>query len=339
MDRDSLWRPIIVGALSIFFGLALLAAIYLMGRSLAFLVLAISLAAAVSPLVAFLARRLPYLASVLLVYLALLLLMVLLAWLIFPPIISQAVQLSLRAPEFLDRIEMWIEDLGVMPRSFSLLDTLATQGSRLAGEIIRWPLTIGSSLFELLLVVFVSLYASIEAPRIRRFIRSLFRPEQGAHVELVLSEMANSMGGYLRGAAINGVIIGVASWIGYAIIGLEYAPVLGMLAGVLEMLPVLGPILAGSVAIAIALVQSPQQALIVLIFVVLLQQVESNLLTPYVMRKQTKISPLLAIISIFAGGAIGGLLGAIIAIPVASALTVLVRLAIAPAIRKQNAVE
>lgn len=336
MAGDSPWRRIITGALSIFFGLALLAAVYFLARPLAFLILSIALAAALSPLVNVLDRRLPRIVGVVVVYLALILVIILLGWLILPTIINQAVQLSGRVPDYFTRIEDWISSLGVTPSSFSLIDTLASQGSRLAGEILSWPLTVGSSLFELFLVLFISMYALIEAPRIRAGLASLFPADQAVGVTGVLNAMASAMGGYLRGSAINGIIIGVASALGFLWIGLEYAFVLGVLAGVLELLPVLGPIIAGTVAVMIALVQSPQQTLIVLGFVILIQQVENNLLVPFVMRSQAEISPLVSIVAVFAGGAIGGLLGAIIAIPVAAALTVLVRLAIAPAIRRAN---
>jgi len=102
---------------------------------------------------------------------------------------------------------------------------------------------------------------------------------------------------------------------------------------------VVGPIFAAIPAIAIALVDSPQQAIIVTIFFIALQQLESNLLVPFIMRQQADVPPLLSLFALLAGSALGGLLGAIIAIPLAGALRVLVVQVLAPAERAWSGAE
>jgi predicted PurR-regulated permease PerM len=171
------------------------------------------------------------------------------------------------------------------------------------------------------------------------FILSLFPEARREHIHHGLVEMAQAMGGYFRGAAINGIIIGLISFVGFLLIGIDFALAFGVMAGLLELVPIAGPIIATLIISGLTLLQSPGQALAVLIFMIVLQQIENNVLVPQVMRSQTDISRLLSILAVFAGGAIGGLLGALIAIPITAALRVLVLLVIAPAIRRQTGAE
>ena len=121
---------------------------------------------------------------------------------------------------------------------------------------------------------------------------------------------------------------------GLQVIGVKYPLVLSLISVLMEFVPVLGAVIAGTLIVGVAFLQSPTQALIVLIFEILLQQSENHILVPNVMHSQTDISPLLAVLAIFAGGTLGGLIGAFIAIPLASALQVLVRDVVAPAVRR-----
>ena len=167
----------------------------------------------------------------------------------------------------------------------------------------------------------------------RRFVGSLAPEGQQSRLDDILSSALEAMGGYVRGVALNGVIIGVLTYAGMLVIGVDYALVLGLLAGVLEMVPVIGPIVAAVPMVAVALLHSPTQALVALIYVTVLQQAEANLLVPFIMRSQTKVSPLLVIVALVAGSAVGGVLGALVAIPLAAGLRVIVREAVAPAVR------
>jgi len=151
--------------------------------------------------------------------------------------------------------------------------------------------------------------------------------------------MGQTMGGYVRATGINGVIIGAMTYVGLLVIGVEYTLVLAVLAGLGEFLPVVGPIFAAIPAIAIALIESPQQAIVVTIFYIALQQLESNLLVPFIMRQQADVPPLLSLFALLAGSALGGLLGAIVAIPLAGALRVLVVRVLAPAEREWSGAE
>lgn len=121
------------------------------------------------------------------------------------------------------------------------------------------------------------------------------------------------------------------------VIGVQYPLVLALISASSEPIPVIGPIIGAVPALAVALLDSPTQALIVLAFKVGLQQFEGQLLAPNIMRRQTDVPQLLVLFALLAGTAVGGLLGALVAIPLAGALKVVVMRIIAPALRRQLA--
>ncbi len=130
------------------------------------------------------------------------------------------------------------------------------------------------------------------------------------------------------------LLVGAATFSGLTVIGVDFPLVLALIAGIAELIPIVGVYIATIPAVAIALIESPTQALMVLGFYVLLQQIESNLLLPALMRHQAGIPALLAVFALFAGEQLAGILGALIAIPLAGALQVLVVRVVAPALRR-----
>ncbi len=142
------------------------------------------------------------------------------------------------------------------------------------------------------------------------------------------------MGGFVRGVVIDAAIIGALVYIGLLVIGVKYTLALALIAGLGEVVPIVGPIVGAIPALLVALLDSPTQALIVAGFFLAVQQIESNIVTPFVMRSQTDIPPILTLLALLVGGALGGIFWALVAIPVAGALRVLVLHLVAPAIRR-----
>jgi putative heme transporter len=335
-DRPLSWGwTAAAGAVAIIAAVVVLAVLWLFGRTLALLALGFTIAAALAPLVSWLERRMPRTLAVVVVYLAIFGIFVLMGGIIFPPIFEQAQELAMVAPELIAQAELLYEEyapIGEVP----IIQQLADQLGQITGRLVAVPLGLASGLFDLVLILFISLYTLVEAPRMRRFALSLFPEERRDRVDHVLNSMAQAMGGFIRGAVITAIIIGTVTSIALSIIGIPFPLVLGMIAGVLELLPYVGPIIASIPMLIVALLQSPTQALIVLVFFIILQQIESNILVPNIMKTQTEISPLMSIAAIVAGVSLGGLLGALVAIPIAAALRVFVREVAAPMVRRQT---
>jgi predicted PurR-regulated permease PerM len=316
-------------------GVGILAVVWFLIRPLGILLLGLTLAAALAPVVSWLERWMSRTLATILVYLLLLLILLGLGWIVFPILVDQAGEMIDRVPELVDQAQGWLEER--LPVSAgSTLDTVLSQITNIASAIVSLPLQISSSVLDIFLVTFLSLYTLIIAPEAETFALSLFSKNDQPKVDGLLHSIAHSMGGYIRGATISGVVIGTASYIGLLLIGVNFPLVLGIIAGVLEFIPVIGPFIAGTVMVLIAFLETPTKALITVIFAVALGQLEGNIIAPNVMHPQTNISPLMTLFSIFAGWSVGGVLGALIAIPITAALHVLVVQLIAPAIRRQT---
>jgi predicted PurR-regulated permease PerM len=299
----------------------------------------VTLAAALEPVVGWLEGRMPRLLAIILTYLVLLLLLGALIWAVIPSLVAQVQDLGSAFPNLIERARSFIERWSGSLPGDSFRNTILSQLSSLGPTLLRLPLTATSAISGLLMVLFISFYLLRESSRMQDFLLSLFPDDRRGSIHEVMTAMGQAMGGYFRGVIINGVIVGIITFIGLLIIGIDCALVYGALAGILELIPIAGPIVATIIIVGLTLLESPGQALAALIFMVILQQVENNILVPLIMRSQTEVSSLLTILAIFAGGAIGGLLGALIAIPVAAALRVLVRQVLAPAIRRQTGVD
>lgn len=335
MSTGSWWRSVGIGAAAFILGFGTLALIWLFARPLALLVLGIALAEALAPVVAWLNRWIPRLLAILLVYLLVLLFFIGIGWVVIPTVANQIQQAAGQIPALLDSLQNWLNNFGIV-NGMDLLQRITDQITSVTTALLAVPFAILSSIFDILLVFVVSIYWLIEAPSLNHFVLSLFSDERRGRADEVLSSMGQAMGGYVRGIMIDAVIVAILTYVGLQLIGIRFALVLAILTGILEIIPFIGPIIAGAIMVLVALLQSATSALIVLIFVVVLQQIENHVLVPNIMRSQTDVSPLLVVIALFAGAAIGGLLGALVAVPLAAALRVFVREVLAPTIRRRT---
>ncbi len=155
------------------------------------------------------------------------------------------------------------------------------------------------------------------------------------HVETIWNDIEHTLGAYVRGQVILMVIIGFAATIGLLILGVPYAIALGVIAGFTEMIPMIGAVLGAVPAILLAFTVSPLTALLVAGWFLLIQSVEGNILVPKLMEKEVGLNPIIVIIALAAGFTLNGILGALIAVPLAGALQVLAyHLWISPTVRR-----
>lgn len=337
--QSSWWWWMWAIAVALIVGLGALGLLRVLIRPLAVIFVGMTLAATLAPIVSWLERWIPRTLAVILVYLALVLVLAGILWILVPPLVGQVQALVDRLPELFARGEQLIERWQRMAGGAlegSLGGILTGALGPLGSVATTVPGAIAGALTGVALAVFVSIYWLILSPRIGAFVRSLFPAPQAGRVETVLGDMADAMGGYLRGSAIDSAAVGLVTYVGMLIIGVDYPIVLAVLAGVLEFIPMLGPIIAAVVVTIVALLQSLTQGLLALAYMVALQQVENHLLVPNIMRTQTSMSPLLTVLALFVGGAVGGFLGALLAIPLAAALRVFVLQVVAPAVRRQT---
>jgi predicted PurR-regulated permease PerM len=333
--RDDWWRTAGAGAMALILGLGLLWVVSLLAKTLAVIAFGITLAAALAPIANWLDRWLPRALAVVLVYLAVLLALAGVGYILIPTLVDQVQQATTRIPDLFKIVQQWLANRNIEIGS-SLISTLTSQLGNVSSALVSLPIAVFSSLFDIVVMFFISIYWLIEAPAIHSFLLSLFPKGRRERVDYVVRRMGREMGGFIRGAVLDGLIIGASTYIGLSLLGINYALVLGMIAGLLEFVPWVGPIIAAVPLVGSALLQSPTKALEALAFVLVLHQFEGNIVLPNVMYTQTAISPLLVLIALLVGGAVGGVLGALVAIPLAAALRVFVREVIAPAARRRT---
>ena len=327
------WRTALIGALALALALGLLGTVWLLARPLALLLAAVIIATALSPAVEWLERRLPRVFAILLVYLVVVLAIGGIGWVVVPPMARQAQGLITGGPELIESGRSWVDRWDPLGEE-RLVNAIQSTMDRFSSVLLAVPFKVLSTATEILLVLIMSIYWLLVSPALYRFVLSLFPGERRDWAGSILQEMGRSMGGYVRGAVLDGIIVAAIVYTALLIIGVDFPLVLALVTGVAELVPVVGPIVAAVPAFVIAWLDSPVKALIVLVFYVVLHQFEGNILLPNIMRRQADIPPLLTLFALFTGGSVGGILGALIAIPLAGALRVLVLRVIAPAVRR-----
>ena len=330
----------VLGAVALALSLALLWLAWMFARPLALLVAAIIMANALEPVVDYLMRWMRRSFAIAAIYVGLFAALAIVGAVVVPNVVSQISDITQNLPALIERGQQlaaqWVPLTGGLGES--ILQPSGNDSSGIGGSsrLTSLPLAIVSSAFEFVLVVFLSLYWLLAMPTLRAFLISLLPPEDTSQTRAVLEEIGQTMGGYLRGVLIEALLIAAIVFVGLSLIGVQYPLALAALAGIGEFLPYVGPIMAAAPAVLLALLESPTQALIVLGFYVVLQLVEGYILFPIVVGNQSEIPPLLIILGLLAGGAVGGVLGALVAIPLAGALRIVMLRVVAPAIRRRT---
>ena len=184
--------------------------------------------------------------------------------------------------------------------------------------------TVGISLFIIISTLLLAFYWTLDGERITRAMLSLVNPERRESAREVVGEIQQKMGAYIRGQIILDVSIAILATIAYFLIGLEYALVLGILAGILETVPILGPILGAIPPLLIALASGNTSAFIwVIVATVIIQQIEGTFLVPRVMDRTVGVNAVVTLLAFAAFGSLLGLVGGILAVPLAAIVQII----------------
>jgi predicted PurR-regulated permease PerM len=333
-------RPAVVGALVLVGGLVVVQLAWLLLRPLTLLLLAIVLAQAVEPAAHWLSRWLPWAVAVVVTYVVGVLVVASVGWLVVPRLIADVGDLAQTVPQLVDQLRQSPLGRYLPGTTAELVNELRPQivggAVTLTGLVAALPVLLFSSLADLVSVSVMSIYWLIAAPATLRFVLSLFPDGQQERVHHLLSAAGAPMGGYVRATLLLATTIGVLSYAGLLVIGVRYPVVLATLAFVAEFIPFLGPLIGGVPAVLVALSTSLTQAVVVVLFYLVLHQLENHVLAPNVVRSQANIPPILVIFALVAGFALLGVVGAVAAVPLGGALQVLVVEGLAPAARRRT---
>lgn len=266
-----------------------------------------------------------------------------------PTLVDQTTAIRQGLPAALTRAQVWIAQhtTGATPapepapgaRNPAALSDTAHAAPSLdvgsqVGDAIKFASTIvfsflGSSLTVLAgigLMVVLAIYIGMEEQFYRRGLISLFPPGARPRAAMVIETTAKALQKWLDTQLIAMLVIGVANYIAFKIIGLNVALALALIAGLLEFIPTLGPIISGAIAVSMAFIDSPSKALWVLIAVIVIQQIEGNLLIPYLMRGALDLPPALTIVTQSLMAVLFGFAGMLVAVPLLAAAVVPIRM-------------
>jgi predicted PurR-regulated permease PerM len=278
-------------------------------------------------------RRVPRWLGALIAYLGALLVVSAVMLIFIPTIWEQAMGLIQLIPNYVTQATAGFNEL-YQQYNYLLEDSNIQQMvSRTASNLSDWAvglvsqsaqgvIILGTNMVTSIIVFVMSLivgyWVLMDLPKIGREMRVIIGPKREEEVMFVASAFSRAFGGYLRGVTVAAFCTGIIAGIGYYLIGLPYPAVLGLLTGLMNFIPYVGPWVAGTVAAIIGLFISPVAALLTIIVSLLAQQLTDNFITPRVMSSVVELHPAITLVGVFVGGALGGITGLIMAIPLLS---------------------
>jgi predicted PurR-regulated permease PerM len=298
------------------------------------LILAAALVFILNPLISRLNRwGVPRLAGVGLTYLAFVGSVAVLGLILFPVVQEQADHLSERTPEIRERIEKWIddraEDFEGTPFEFEredLDDALGSADTSLQdqlGKVADYGVKIFHVILVLILAPIFAFYLLVDLPSIKRNVEALIPEAARPEVMLIGRQINAAVGGFFRGQLVVALIVGIMSSIALAIIDIPSWLLLGMIAGLFNIIPLVGPYIGGVPALLVALTtREPITGLWVVVAMVVVQQIDNHFISPVVMHRVVKLHPVLVMLALLLGGTLGGFFGLLVAVPATAILKI-----------------
>jgi predicted PurR-regulated permease PerM len=300
---------------------------------------AITIAEAMRPAVRWMNRHhVPRWLGMLLIYLAAFGILSGLGYLISQPLVAQISQFSDNLPDYIKAIEDFARQaqgaLNNLPGGANIPQEIGNILNNIAPIILSIPTTIIAILSDIVITLFMALFWISYTDGLREFFLGFFPPRFRRTGAEVLDEMGIRLGGYVRGVIINmfviGILAGTADWL----LGLNFALLLGVFAGLCEFIPLVGPFIGAAPAVLLGFTVSPTKGIIVALVYLAIQEFEGHTLVPLVMNRVVRLRPLTILIALSIGTLLQGLLGALLAVPFAAVLQVFIVRVMTPWIRR-----
>ncbi len=299
------------------------------------------IAAAIDPVAKRFAKyKVPRIPAVLLVYVAFLAILAALFSLFLPPLLNETAGFLSSLPQYIETVSAWdplqnsaffrdgvlTDELSV----FSIKEVIADLkevASGLKGGFLSVLAGIFGGVFSFVLIIVLSFYLAVQENGVREFLRLITPIRHRSYIDDLWRRSQYKIGLWTQGQLLLIILIGVLTYLGLTILGVPYALLLAIVAGVLELIPIFGPVIAAIPAVLLALAggisfadPGVTSAAAVILFYVLIQQFENHLIYPLVVRKVVGVPPILVIIALIIGWELAGFLGIILAVPFAAAL-------------------
>ena len=264
--------------------------------------------------------------AIIAVYIAFLLVLAIAIAILVQPVVAQAENLASHFPEYQKSA---VSVITTVEHHLNITSTqLESQVQKALGTAGQVLVTIGGDIVSvcvnLVLVLVLSFLWLASSDRLKARFVDLFPPHSQSLVADVLHEIGFRMGGYLRAVAINMVAVGVTTGVACLLLGLPSPVLLGLFAGITAAIPLFGPFLGVVPAVLLGFTVSPEYPILVLAVLLVIQLIDANTIVPMVMNRVLALPALAVVVALLAGAALAGLVGALLAVPIASAIQVLV---------------
>jgi predicted PurR-regulated permease PerM len=268
--------------------------------------------------------RFPRWVAILSIYVGFLFVIALVVALVAPPLVAQGRQLAVDLPGYVDRLQRFLVERELLDATWSwssLFTNLQLPGMAISGIFGAVSGVLGVAA-KVVMVLVLPFYLLLESVSIKRGFLRLLRAEHRVRAERIVDAATVKVGAWLGGQLLLGAVIGTSSIIVLGLFGVPYFYVLGLIAAIGELIPVVGPILASVPAILLAFTVSPQIGIGVALFCWIQQAIENNFLVPRIMERQVGVSSVAIIVALLVGSTLLGFVGAILAVPSAAIIQV-----------------
>ncbi|MDT2737209.1 AI-2E family transporter [Enterococcus pseudoavium] len=273
------------------------------------------------------------LVAIALIFLLLIGIIVLVFMSVIPNLVEQLVSLAKNIPGFVNNMQTWLQELADNATRFPLfkeldVDKYISNLDVSAGSILQRSLTgvtngLGSIIGKITTVVlllvtvpFILFYMLKDGEKLVPNIERLFPEKQRENIKGLLQQLNKTLSDYISGQAIECLFVGTFTFLGYLLIGVDYAFLFGVIAGLTNLIPYLGPYLGLAPALVYTFFDSPTRALLCILIVLIVQQVDGNVIYPNVIGKSLNIHPLTIILILLVAGNLAGILGVFLGVPV-----------------------
>ncbi|MCL5410849.1 MAG: AI-2E family transporter [Patescibacteria group bacterium] len=306
-------------------GILLVWLIYSLRDIVVLLFIVLVIVAAMGPLVDRMSKYIPRLLAVILLSVIFVGIITAIGFLIAPPIIEQIKQLAINLPYYVNKLGPFYENIkNTLPNYQENIFNFSSKLSGLSSGVYSTTISFIGGVIYLVTILVLSFYMLLEENSLKNFLRQTIPLEHKEKSFEIARKISLKMGSWFRGYFLLMLIIGILDGIALFSLGIPYALTLAVWGGLTEMIPYIGPWLGLIPAFLVALAISPWKALFVLIAFVIIQQLEGQFLAPKIMGKAVGLSPVIIILSLLSGAKLMGILGMIIAVPIAAVLSVLI---------------
>jgi predicted PurR-regulated permease PerM len=311
--------------------------IYLLRRPITWILIAVFLAVALAPAVNRLNRYMRRGFAIALVYLALLGTVVALGLLLIPPVVSQINKLADNAPQYVEDVQEYVQKnkrLRELEEDYNITQKLEEEAAKLpsrlgnaAGILTDIGFGIVNSLFAFITILVLTAFMLGSGPQWREAFLRLQPADRRVRLARILDRMSNAVSSYVIGAFTVSFIDGLAAFVVLTILGVDFAAPLAIVMGTMSLIPLVGATIGAVLVGLVTLLAGdfPTDTIIWAIYAIVYQQFENNLIQPQVQKRTVRVHPFVVLVAVLCGANLLGVLGALVAIPVAASIEILVK--------------